>query len=91
MFKKIASNKENIEDNKNLIIQHNKTINGNIRKYRENVLTKNKNRTIVEEQRPNETQEEYLQQMKCMQTEQFDMNLYQEKANLHQSNMLKRI
>jgi hypothetical protein len=45
---------------------------------------------VVEEQRPNETQEEYFQRMKDMETERFDMNLYQEKANLHQVNMLKK-
>jgi hypothetical protein len=45
---------------------------------------------VVEEQRSNETQEEYLQRMKDMRTEQFDRNLYQEKANLHQVVMLKK-
>jgi hypothetical protein len=86
----IMSIKENIKDNKNLIIQHNKSINDNLQKYRENFLTQNQNKMVVEEQRPNETQEEYLQRMKDMQAEQFDMNLYQEKANLHQIHMLKK-
>jgi hypothetical protein len=86
----IASIKENIQENKNLIIQHNKSINDNLQKYRENFLTQNQNKMVVEEQRPNETQEEYLQRMKDMQAEQFDMNLYEEKANLHQINMLKK-
>jgi hypothetical protein len=48
---------------------------------------------VVEEQRPNETQEQYLQRMEDMQAEQFDMNLYQEKANIHQiytTSMLER-
>ena len=86
----ISSIEKNIIDNKNLIIQHNKVVNDNLQKYRENFLTQNQNRMVVEEQRPNETPEEYLQRMKDMQTEQFDMNLYQEKANLHQINMLKK-
>ena len=89
-MKIIQSIKKNIEDNKNLIIQHKQSIKDNLRKYRENFLTQNKNRMVVEEQRPNETQEEYLQRMKDMEAEKFDMNLYEEKANAHQINMLKK-
>ena len=44
---------------------------------------------VIEEQRPNETQEEYLKRMEDMQTELFDTKLYEEKANLHQVQMLK--
>jgi hypothetical protein len=59
-FKKIIrSIKENIQENKNLIIQHNKSINDNLQKYREIFLTQNQNKMVVEEQRPNETQHIY--------------------------------
>ena len=46
---------------------------------------------VIEEQRPNETQEEYLQRMKDMEAEQFDMHLCEEKANLYQVTILKKI
>ena len=85
----IISIKQNMKDNENLIIQHNKVVNDNLRKYRESFLTENKYNMVVEEQRPSETQEEYLQRMKDMETEQFDIHLYEEKANLYQITMLK--
>ena len=81
---------KNIKDNKNIIIQHNKVVNENLRKYKENLLIQNQNRMVIEEQRPNETQEEYLQRMKDMEAEQFDMKLFEEKANYLQVVLLKK-
>ena len=86
----LMSIKQNIEDNKNLIIQHKKSIVDNLAKYRENLIRQNQNKMVIEEQLPNETQEEYLLRMKDMESELFDMNLYEEKANLHQVQMLKK-
>ena len=86
----INSIEKNIKDNENLIIQHNKTVNDSLNKYRESILTENRNNMVIEEQRPNETQEEYLLRMKDIEAEQFDMHLYEEKANLYQITMLKK-
>ena len=80
----------NIKQNKKIVIQHKKDVNDNLRKYKENLLTENQNRMVIEEQRPNETQEDYLQRMKDMEAEQFDMKLFEEKANFHQVVLLKK-
>ena len=80
----------NIKENKKIVIQHKKNVNDNLRKYKENLLTENQNRMVIEEQRPNETQEDYLQRMKDMEAEQFDMKLFEEKANFHQVVLLKK-
>jgi len=90
-YKKIKESiAQNIIDNENVLIQHNKNIKDSINKYKESLLTQNANRVIIEEQRPNETQEQYLQRMKDMEAEQFDMNLFNGKAELHQIVMLKK-
>ncbi len=81
---------QNIIDNENVVIQHNKTIKDSINKYKHSLLTQNANRVIIEEQQPNETPEQYLQRMKDLEAEQYDMNLFNAKAELHQVVMLKK-
>jgi hypothetical protein len=90
-YKKVKESiAQNIIDNENVVIQHNKTIKDSINKYKESLLSQNANRVIIEEQQPNETPEQYLQRMKDLEAEQFDMNLFNAKAELHQVVMLKK-
>ncbi len=59
-YKKVKESiAQNIIDNENFVIQHNKVIKDkdNIDKYRENLLFQNANSIMIEEQQPNETPE----------------------------------
>ena len=80
----------NIETNKQIVIRHNQEIKLNLEKYRESLLALNRNRLRIEEKLPNETDEDYLQRMKDIETEQQDVDLYKEKAALHQILILKK-
>ena len=82
--------KTNIETNKQIVYKHNQEIKNNLEKYRESLLALNQNRMRIEERQPNETEEQYLQRMKDIETEAQDVDLYKEKAALHQILILKK-
>jgi len=86
----IDSMKTNIETNKQIVYKHNQEIKNNLEKYRESLLALNQNRMRIEERQPNETEEQYLQRMKDIETEAQDVDLYKEKAALHQILILKK-
>jgi hypothetical protein len=81
----------NITENKQITISHNKDLKQSLEHYRESLISQNRGRLgMVEEQAPNETNEEYLQRMKDLEAEQFDMDLYNEKSALEQIIILKK-
>ena len=81
----------NIADNKQIVISHNNEIKQNLGRYRESLIARNKGRLAnIDEQQPNETQEEYLQRMKDLEAERYDINLYNEKAGIEQIILFKK-
>ena len=80
--------KQNIKDNKNVVIQHNKDIKDNIRLFKENLMANNANKIYMEQQ-PNESDDDFLQRMKDIESEQFDINMYADKGNMDQIIRLK--
>ena len=67
----IKSAKQNIEDNKRIVIQHNKDIKDNVRLFKENLIANNAAKVYLEQQ-PNESDAVFLQRMKNVEQEQFD-------------------
>ena len=89
--KLIQSALNNIKDNIQITITHNNQIKQNLQRYRESLISQNKSRIgTVEEQLPNETQEQYLQRMKDLEAEAYDIDLYYEKSALEQIIILKQ-
>ena len=85
---KMRSAKENIEDNKNIVIQHNKDIKDNVRLFKENLIANNATKVYLEQQ-PNESDADFLQRMKNVEQEKYDLNIYQEKGHFEQIIRLK--
>ena len=81
---------ENIEENKSIVITHNLQMNRELEAYRHSIMANNANRLNIEQQQPNESNEDYLQRMKDIETEQYDMDLFKGKADLEQVLMLKQ-
>ena len=65
---------DNFNLNKNGLIQHELDKKMNLNKYRDTLLTLNKS-LYMDSQQPNETDEDYLNRMKTVETEQYDMDL----------------
>ena len=84
----MRSAKQNIEDNKNIVIQHNKDIKDNVRLFKENLIANNATKVYLEQQ-PNESDADFLQRMKNVEQEKYDLNIYQEKGHLEQIIRLK--
>jgi hypothetical protein len=81
----IKDAKENIRLNKIGEQQHVKAIKDNLEKYRQSIIDANRLKGLyVEGKLPNETDEDYLTRMKDIEAEQFDVVLWQGKAELHQ-------
>ena len=85
---KMKSAKQNIEDNKKVVIQHNKEIRDNVRLFKENLIANNATKVYLEQQ-PNESDADFLQRMKNVEQEKFDLNIYQEKGHFEQIIRLK--
>ncbi len=88
LYSAMKSAKQNIEDNKTIVIQHNKDIRDNVRLFKENLIANNASKIYLEQQ-PNESDADFLQRMKDVESEKFDINLYQEKGHLEQIIRLK--
>ena len=80
--------KANFDLNKNGLIEHELDKKRNLNKYRDTLLTLNKS-LYMDSQQPNETDEDYLNRMKAVETEQYDMDLYNNRIELEQSQKLK--
>ena len=79
---------DNFNLNKNGLAQHELDKKMNLNKYRDTLLTLNKS-LYMDSQQPNETDEDYLNRMKAVETEQYDMDLYNNRIELEQSQKLK--
>ena len=80
--------KDNIELNKNVVIQ-NKIDNENmVKKYVEDLKAVNRDKFYIEQQ-PNESLTDYLTRVQTLQNEKLDMTLYDNKAKLEQITILK--
>ena len=65
-----------------------KEIKINVNKYKESLVSNNARRLAVQ-QEPDEPDDVFLQRMKAIEQEQFDTNLYEEKAHLEQIKTMK--
>ena len=85
----IENAKQNIQQNKDIIIATTKLNRDNLDKYKETLQAVNRNKLNTLEREPNESDADYLQRMKNKEAELYDTNLYQEKANLEQMGKFK--
>ena len=79
---------ENFSINKHGQIEHELDKKRNLNKYRDTLLTLNKS-LYMDSQQPNETDEDYLKRMKAVETENYDMDLYNNRIELEQSQKFK--
>ena len=80
--------KQIIDENKVIDNEHKKEIKINVNKYKESLVSNNARRLAVQ-QEPDEPDDVFLQRMKAIEQEQFDTNLYEEKAHLEQIKTMK--
>ena len=79
---------DNFNLNTNGLREHELDKKRNLDKYRDTLLTLNRS-LYMDSQQPNETDEDYLNRMKAVETEQYDMDLYNSRIELEQSQKLK--
>lgn len=88
-YKLLEGATENINLNITGRTEHELEKKRNLNQYRDSLLTRNQS-LYMDSQQPNETDEEYLNRMKAVETEQYDMDLYRDRIELEQSQILKK-
>ena len=85
----IENAKQNIQENKDIVLATDKLNRENLMKYKETLQAVNRNRLNNLEREPNESDTDYLQRMKNAEAELYDTNLHKDKAHLEQIGILK--
>lgn len=88
-YKLLEGATENINLNITGRTEHDLEKKRSLNKYRDSLITQNQS-LYMDSQQPNETDDEYLNRMKAVETEQYDMDLYRDRIELEQTQILKK-
>ena len=88
-YKLLQGAKENIDLNIAGRTEHELEKKRSLNKYRDSLITLNKS-LYMDSQQPNETDEDYLNRMKAVEAENYDMDIYNNRIELEQSQILKK-